>query len=561
MRVDEPQVVDRQRRAVVVLKALVSLKALVALKALVPLKALIPLKALATLKALIPLKALAVRIRQYPYLGDIAALVAGGLLPLSLSPFGFWPAGILSLVVLMGLVDTCSVMRGAIRFYCFSVGMYGVGVSWIYVSIHEYGNASVLLAGFLVLVFVLAFSVFSFVHGYLYLRYVRSAPLGMTVGFPLLWFIREWVFTWILTGFPWLFVGYGYLDTALAGYIPVVGVSGLGLLVLLQAAMIKKMLDRVSTWVRFGIATGIVGIWIGGLALAEVRFVEPVGRSISVSAVQGNIPQDIKWQSDSVGFIIREYVDLTSTEWGRDLIVWPEAAVPLFRESALPWLQRWDRQGKATGSALLLGIPDREPGSDDFWNAAIVLGDGDGRYIKRRLVPFGEYVPLEGLLRGTIAFFDLPMANNQPGPWEQAPLRAGDLSLSLSICYEVVYSELVRQTVVNPDLLVTISNDTWFGDSIGPWQHLEMARARALENGRYMLRATNNGISALIDERGVIRSRLPQFESGVLRGEVALLSGRTPFAAVGNLPTLTLVGLLLSVLLLAPQLRRRRRPG
>jgi len=170
----------------------------------------------------------------------------------------------------------------------------------------------------------------------------------------------------------------------------------------------------------------------------------------------------------------------------------------------------------------------------------VALGKGEGQYIKRRLVPFGEYVPLEGLIRGVIQFFDLPMSRNRPGPWSQPALTAGGLRLSTSICYEVVYPDLVRDTVAEPDLLITVSNDTWFGESIGPWQHLQMARMRALENGRAMARATNNGITALIDHRGRIVSTLPRFEQGILRGELEVRSGRTLFHRFGSYPVLGL---------------------
>ena len=170
-----------------------------------------------------------------------------------------------------------------------------------------------------------------------------------------------------------------------------------------------------------------------------------------------------------------------------------------------------------------------------------MAGNGSGTYHKRRLVPFGEYVPLESLLRGVIQFFDLPMSHNVAGPAGQAPLFVGELPLSLSICYEVVYPDLVRATVADPALFVTISNDTWFGTSIGPWQHLQMARMRALENGRYMVRATNNGVTAVIDDRGRIQAQLPQFEPGVLRGEVRVMEGTTLYNRTGQLPWLILI--------------------
>jgi apolipoprotein N-acyltransferase len=181
-----------------------------------------------------------------------------------------------------------------------------------------------------------------------------------------------------------------------------------------------------------------------------------------------------------------------------------------------------------------------------FRNTAVVAGTGEGRYVKRRLVPFGEYVPLEGLLRGAIEFFALPMSHAGPGAWRQPLLDLGGQRAQMSICYEVVYPDLVRRDAGGADVLITISNDTWFGASIGPLQHLQMAQMRALENGRWMLRGTNNGVTAIVDHRGAVTSRLPQFEPGVLRGEYAAMSGITPFTRFGHAPWLAVIVLALA---------------
>ena len=194
----------------------------------------------------------------------------------------------------------------------------------------------------------------------------------------------------------------------------------------------------------------------------------------------------------------------------------------------------------------MTGIPDRYD-NGGLQNTVLALGNGSGQYIKRRLVPFGEYVPLEGVLRGLIQFFDLPMSRNISGPLMQPPVVAGNLLLSLSICYEVAYPELVRQSTRDADLLVTVSNDTWFGSSIGPWQHLQMARMRTLENGRAMVRATNNGVTALIDHQGRLKATLPQFEAGVLRGDIEIRTGSTFFTQFGSLPCFVLCFLLILV--------------
>ena len=476
---------------------------------------------------------------QQPLVGHIIALLSGAILPLALAPLGIWPVAIVSLTAFLFTLDVKSSRAIVLRYYLFSVGMYGVGVSWIFVSINVYGGASYLLAAFLVLFFVLSYSLTSLVAAFIHVNVSNRL-----IAFPAIWVFLEWFRSWFLTGFPWLYVGYSHLDSPLAGYAPIWGVFGLSFLTALSAALLVGL--RRHNWPIHLIVFG--AIWgAGSFVAAKLNWVESTGQVASVAAVQGNIEQHTKWRRESVGPILTTYVDLTEDVWGRDIIVWPEAAITLFRENAAMVLDDLSHRGKETGSTLVLGIPDRDS-EGHFLNAAIAVGDGSGAYQKRQLVPFGEYVPFENLLRGLITFFDLPMSHNRAGPDDQEPLLAGDWRLSLSICYEVVYPELVRQTVDLPDLLVTISNDTWFGESIGPKQHLQMARMRAAENGRDMIRATNNGVTALIDYRGRVQSELVPNAPGVLTGELSIMKGETPYHRFGQWPVLAFSLLILATL-------------
>jgi apolipoprotein N-acyltransferase len=476
---------------------------------------------------------------KYPLAGHIAVLVSGALIPLSLAPFNWWPLSIVSVLLFLVCIDKQSLSTTILRFYLYYAAMFGLGVSWIYVSLNVYGGASPALAGFLVMIFVLALSLTGLLHGYVYGRFITGVPSGLLLGFPAIWVLSEWVRSWLLTGFPWLFVGYGHLSSPLIGYAPLVGILGVSFIVVLSATLLYRfMLSKNYLYLVFVAAT-----WLLGFVLHEHDFVVEK-EQVKVVAVQGNIDQHTKWQRNMVMPILKQYRGLTEPEWGAALIVWPEAAITVFRENADLILEDLDLRGKQSGSSLLLGVPDRDS-NGNFLNSAISIGQGKGTYNKRRLVPFGEYVPLENLLRGLIKFFDLPMSHNRPGRPDQPALMAGDLKLSVSICYEVVYAELVRSTTALPDLLVTISNDTWFGTSIGPAQHLQMAQMRAIENGRYLIRATNNGITALVNHRGEIVDSLPQFEPGVLRAKAGIMTGVTPFHRFGQIPILLLCSTLL----------------
>ena len=478
------------------------------------------------------------RIRQLDLLRDPAALLAGALLPLGLSPFDYWPVALLGPACLFWV--TWGATRRCIlwRFYLFNVGMFATGISWIFVSINVYGGASEFLAGFLVALFVLLYSLVCLPQAMIYGTWFQSNRLAAAAGFMGLWVLQEWFRGWFLTGFPWLFLGYSVMETPLANFAPILGVFGVSL----AACACSVFVALVAISRRATPLIPLLAIVILGYSMGFIEHTRSE-TSIAVSLVQGNVDQHTKWRADRRVPILNQYLSASQSEWGRDLVVWPEAAITIFRDNGTRLLSKIDQDLQEVGTTLLTGIPDRNK-SGGFENTVLAVGDGSGQYIKRRLVPFGEYVPLESILRGLIRFFDLPMSRNTPGPSQQPPLLAGDLRLSVSICYEVVYPDIVRQSTVLADLLVTVSNDTWFGSSIGPWQHLQMARMRALENGRSMVRATNNGVTALIDYQGRVLDTLPQFERGVLRGDVDIRTGTTPFNRFGSLPVLCMSYLL-----------------
>ena len=474
----------------------------------------------------------------------VSALLAGLLLPLALAPFNLWPLAIVSVAILFWCIQSAGAGEAFWLGWLYGVGKYALGVSWVYVSIHQYGHASLPLAAFLVLIFVASLAFFPALAIWFYARFLRmQSGLLSGISFAVVLVLLEWILTWVMTGFPWLYHGYAFLETPLAHWAPLGGVLCVSFMVLLSGALLVVLIREPRS--RGMAAVLLLLPWVGGALLSLPHWVTPVA-SAQVVLVQGNIDQESKWRQQSVQPIIDRYLRLSEGQWGKDLIIWPEAALTLFRFQAEPLLQRLNRRGQQSGTTLVLGIPDLDvvPGEGRvFRNSAIALGTGSGQYIKQRLVPFGEYVPLQSLLRGLIEFFDLPMSHAEPGAPGQPPLRAGDWRLAMAICYEIVYPELVRQASAEADLIVTLSNDSWFGRSIGPLQHMQMARMRALENGRYLLRGTNNGVTAIVDEQGAITRRLPQFVEGVLEGEFTVMAGSTPYTRFGFLPWLLVLWL------------------
>jgi apolipoprotein N-acyltransferase len=294
----------------------------------------------------------------------------------------------------------------------------------------------------------------------------------------------------------------------------------------------------------------IAVLWLTGWQLRQAQWVAPASAApLTVGIVQANIPQELKWQRQYYEPSLALYESMTEPLLGRDIVLWPESAIPNYYQRAQQFLEPLAQRSREQGTALITGIPWRREGSEAYFNSIVAIGEGSGVYHKQRLVPFGEYIPLGHWLRGLIDFFDLPMSAFTPGAANQAPLLAHDFRLSPFICYEIVYPELVRNYARQADLMITISNDSWFGASIGPLQHLQMARMRALENGRYLIRATNNGISAIIDERGKLVVSSPQFERLNLTGEAQVMLGATPFSRIGSSPIVILCFLLLALVL------------
>ncbi len=447
--------------------------------------------------------------------------------------------GVISFVVFLYSVDVSSKRDIFVRYYFFAVGMYGTGVSWIFVSINDFGGVPSLAAIGLTAAFILSYSFTSLMGALLHVN-VRDG----LVAFPAIWVILEWSRSWFLTGFPWLFAGYSHLESPLSGYIPIVGVYGLSLLTVVTSVLIYKLPSP-----KWPLNILLLGLLWGGEAFIPDSIIglNYTNNVVTVSAIQGNVDQHKKWLSSSTQNITNTYLEMTEKEWGRDIIVWPEAALTVIKQDASPLIKGLDEQGREVGSSLLFGILERST-DGGYFNSVLALGEGSGVYHKRRLVPFGEYLPLEKYLRGIIKFFDLPMSRTKSGHNDQNLISAGKNLVSVLICYEVVYPDLIERDSVLPDMFVTVSNDTWFGDSIGPKQHLQMARMRAAEYGRWMIRSTNNGITALIDHNGFLVEELEPFEEGVMRGELRIMKGETPYYYYGYGPLVLLCLIFIFVL-------------
>ena len=493
--------------------------------------------------------------------GHLLALLAGALFPLGFSPYEYWPVLLLAVGIIFSLTHAAPTRTAIIRGGLFGIGLFGTGTSWVYVSIHEFGSAPAPLAALMTLLFILLLSTVFIIPLFIVYTKLRdrhkvNAGWKQVLLFSGIWVLFEWVRTWFLTGFPWLLLGYALLDTPFQGWAPVTGVYGLSLLMVISSSLLVSFFFRSAQNSPATILTCLLvtAFWAAALPLKSMQWTKQTGE-LSFSAIQGNIPQDLKWEPGFLQDTISTYFSLTEKEWGQDLVIWPENALPIFYSSVRSVMQQMDRDAKDNGSTFITGIPmdDNSTGETRYFNSIVASGVGDGRYYKQKLVPFGEYVPFEYLLRGLIDFFDLPMSSFSKGSHRQTLLEAADTTIAPYICYEVVYPDFAAEQALDSGLLITISNDTWFGRSIGPLQHFQIARMRSLETGRYMIRATNDGKTALIDDKGRVVKTIRRFRKGILRGNAPVMEGMTPFMYTGSAPIL-----LLSLLLVVLASRRRK---
>ncbi|MDQ7015277.1 MAG: apolipoprotein N-acyltransferase [Gammaproteobacteria bacterium] len=485
---------------------------------------------------------------------DLLALLLGALLTLAFAPFEVRLLAVLIPALMLWLWLPLKPKQAAWRGWLFGVGLFGTGVSWVYHSLHLFGDAVAPLAAFLTLLFAMFLALFFALLGYLFARFplpseakvARLLLLG-----PALWVLMELFRGWFLTGFPWLLLGYAHLDTPLAGYAPLLGVLMLSWLSLLSGGLLLLLLG--SFWQRknrraASLLLMLSLIWGGGLLLEQFEWSEPVGEPIQVALLQGNVPQDKKYRRQRMRSSIERYMALSRQQSEADLIVWPETAVPTSFRNAEALLQPLATELAANKQDLLLGTFLTDAAEKRYYNAVLNLLHPEEHYYKQHLVPFGEYMPLRFLLDFLSRFIVIPMSDLASGSAMQAPLAVAGHFAGVAICYESAYGAVVAGALPQADFLVNVSNDAWFGDSLAPEQHLEIVRMRALELSRPLVRATNTGISAFVDHKGNVLQRGPKFVEWVMTAEVAPRQGRTGYMIWGSKPLLAVLLLLLSVL-------------
>ncbi|MFM8585403.1 MAG: apolipoprotein N-acyltransferase [Gammaproteobacteria bacterium] len=487
--------------------------------------------------------------RPTAWRNSVLALVVGAALSLAFAPFGFWPIAILAPAVLFWLWDGVSPRRAASLGFAFGSGTFAAGTYWLYISINGFGKAPAWLALALMVALVALMALYPALLGYLANRFMPSrGAVRWLVGLPAGWTLLEWVRGWFLSGFGWLSLGYSQTDSWLAGWAPVGGIYTLsGWLALMAGALAMWRVE--GTRALRMVLPVVVLPWIAGFLLMRIEWTQATGGPVDIAIVQGAIPQDQKWLAENRDESLRRYRDLTFSAFGTPLIVWPEAAAPDLANNLVPYINDLADAARQRNSSLLLGLIRAEPGElndkgeprVDYFNSILSLGDDFAWYDKHHLVPFGEFFPVPEAVRRWMRLMNLPYSDFSRGAAHQPPLQIAGLSLSASICYEDAYASSQIVSARESTALVNVTNDAWFGRSTARHQHLQISRMRAIEAQRFLIRAANDGISAVIGPRGEFVARAADFEAVVLRASITPRSGVPPYLRFGNQPILFLV--------------------
>ncbi|MGI9260645.1 MAG: apolipoprotein N-acyltransferase [Woeseiaceae bacterium] len=482
-----------------------------------------------------------------PWSARLTFCAIGALTMLSFAPFGLFPLALVLVIPLLYAFRHCEPAVAARLGFSWGAGLFLAGTYWLYVSIHVFGEAPLILAILLMIALVIIMGLYYAAAGWVIAKLRGTNPWQFVAVAPATWVFLEWLRGWFLSGFPWMTLGYSQIDSSLAGFAPGIGIFGVSLMLMLSATAVLAAAET-SGRARIAMASMAIIPWVAGAVLKPIEWTSVSGPPVRTTIVQGGVSQDMKWLPEQFTKTLDLYRSSLLEHGDSDLVLWPEVAIPSVLDRVENFVDVLQADVAASNSTLLFGILERDATQEQVFNSVVAI-DGVSRdrqvYRKRHLVPFGEYFPVPDFVRSWMRMMNLPYSDISSGDARQELITMPDGNrLSVAICYEDAYAAEQLHALADTTILINVSNDAWFGDSIAPHQHLEIARMRALEAGRYVVRATNNGISAFIGPDGAILESGPQFEYLTMTRDVIPHTGTTPYARLGNWPVIILVALI-----------------
>jgi apolipoprotein N-acyltransferase len=491
------------------------------------------------------------RLAKFRYWQYYLSFLLGAITVLAFAPVNLWFLAIITPAAMLYFWYNTTPKHAFYTGWLYGAGLFGFGASWIFISIHRFGGAPLWLSVLATALFVAVLGLYYGIAGFVMRKWLsRNPALTCLCAFPAVWTAVEYLRGILFTGFPWLSLGYTQTNSPLASIAGLFGIYGVTLALTLMAGCIVALLLHLSKRTDYwacALLLIILGLAIG---FHSKSWTTVDGAAHSVSLVQGNIAQTVKWQPGELETILKTYLSLSSPEWNNRLILWPEAAIPTVPQNIPAVISGLTRLATQSNSELLTGIPLYNSKTGDYFNGALLLGATTGRYAKRHLVPFGEYFPLQSLFGWFYSFTNIPMSNFTQGPPKQPLLFADNMYIAPYICYEIAFPQEVLQTLNNANLIVVLTDDSWFGDSLASAQHLQIAQMRAIETGRYLLFNSNNGPSAIIGPKGKVLAQSVHGQALALNGTVYSMIGATPYMILGNHPVWLFITLMLAIVIL-----------
>lgn len=483
-------------------------------------------------------------IQYYQQLQFFTSLLFGAFGVLAFSPYNFWPASIISCTNLILRIIVYSTWKQVTWHTVFwGIGFFSNGIYWIYISIAMYSNIHICANIFLIICLILYLTLFPMLFSVLLKGIIQLNPQkwNIVIFSPILWSMTEYLRGHVFTGFPWLQFGYTQIDGPLKGIAPIFGVEGVTFFIILISTLLAFSIKTMRLLPSIFSISVLFFIW--PLKWITWCHLQPKN-AINISLVQGNIDQYRKWNANYSTIIMQKYLQHTFPILGKTkIIIWPETAIPGNEIDYNNFLMSLDSQLRKYQTSLITGVIGiRNTGIEyHYYNSMIVIGNSipykyphKNRYDKHHLVLFAERFPLKKFFGSLLKIFNIPIFCMQKGDYLQPQLNVSNIKITAAICYEIIFGNQIRSNFkFDTDFLVIIANNAWFGNSIGPWQYLQMTRMRAAELGRPLLCSTNNGITAIIDSQGIILAQLPQYISAVLSMYVIPTVGLTLYAKFG----------------------------
>ncbi|WMR95572.1 apolipoprotein N-acyltransferase [Mergibacter septicus] len=482
----------------------------------------------------------------------ILACIGGGIAVFAFSPYEQWWIAYLSVFILLWGVTNPIKKIALTSAFLWGISFFLIGINWINISINQFGGTPLVFGYLLVFLLSAYLACYPLLFGWI----ITKFQIQSGVIFACVWTLTEYLRAHLFTGFPWLELGYSQINSPFKGIAPLFGVQGISFFMIWSCGLVVTILRSIQQkrkkliWIS---QSALLLILLLIAALTEKAIFVKTDKTKMpqiITLIQGNIEQQIKWDPNFLVYSLDRYEQLIKPHLGKsNLIILPESSLPALENNLIPYISGLADFAKESGSTIMLGSVFRNEQNDNIYNSVLVLDPNKQnplvnpqRYLKHHLVPFGEYVPLSNLLRPLGAIFNLPFSGMTAGKYLQSGLKANDIVLTPAICYEIAFGEQIRENLTKKShFILTLSNDAWFGQSIGPWQHLQIAQMRALELGKPVIRATNTGVTAFIDTNGEIIAQAPQFKATTLTAKIYPVVGRTPYSVFGNYPLYILI--------------------